>query len=167
MTEDMHAGLIESAKRAKIDPTLWQYVRDEIYLDDDASIAALNKELSGIRLPSSRRSGGLSPRPSVGDDPSPSQLDIDNEHVAEDEADDDEDDETPVTPGGLVAPNDAVVGLAVAVPFYHHIHGESHFRGKISAVRKSAYSVQFPEVGGAWSRPWTVKPNRLFHVASA
>ena len=166
MTEDMHAQLIEDAKRAKIDPTLWKYVRDEIYLDDDASIAALNNELSGIRAPSSRRSGALSPRSSAGDDAT-GQLDIDNDLVADDEADEDEDDETPVTPGSLVAKNDAVVGLTVAVPFYHHTHGETHFRGEISAVRKSTYSVRFPEVGGTWSRPWTVQPNRLFHVAGA
>ena len=51
--------------------------------------------------------------------------------------------------------------------FYHHTHGETHFRGEISAVRKSTYSVRFPEVGGTWSRPWTVQPNRLFHVAGA
>ena len=60
-----------------------------------------------------------------------------------------------------------MMGLAVAVPFYHHTHGETHFRGEISAVRKSTYSVRFPEVGGTWSRPWTVQPNRLFHVAGA
>ena len=31
----------------------------------------------------------------------------------------------------------------------------------------SLNSVRFPEVGGTWSRPWTVQPNRLFHVADA
>ena len=61
----------------------------------------------------------------------------------------------------------ATVGLEVAVPFLHERHGETHYRGVVSAIRAHSYLVKFPEVDGKWTRPWTVADDRLFSIAGA
>ena len=67
----------------------------------------------------------------------------------------------------LVPRSDATVGLEVAVPFLHERHGETHYRGVVSAIRAHSYLVKFPEVDGKWTRPWTVADDRLFSIAGA
>ena len=121
----------------------------------------LNKALSVVNLTApSGRSSGASAVATVG------ALDLDNEET-DDALDDDDDEETPVKPGPLIPRSDATVGLEVAVPFLHERHGETHYRGVVSAIRAHSYLVKFPEVDGKWTRPWTVADDRLFSIAGA
>ena len=161
---DEHARLITEAAKVDVTRTLTASLRGQCTLDADARIAALNAEISRLRLDhtDATRTPPLAPvtAPITAGVPH----DAHNNDGGGSDSDDAEDDgPAPVAAGERLATPEVAPGTPVAVPFLTD-KGEAHFAGVITKVTAKRARVRFPEVDGTVIYR-DVDHNRLFGVA--
>lgn len=163
---DEHARLITEAAKVDVTRTLTASLRGQCTLDADARIAALNAEISRLRL--DHTDATRSPRPAhitapiTAVTPAPRDNRADDADCCDSDSTDDDGPE-PVAAGERLAAPEVAPGATVAVPFLTN-KGETHFAGVITKVTAKRARVRFPEVDGTVIYR-DVDHNRLFRVA--
>ena len=163
---DEHARLITEAAKVDVTRTLTASLRGQCTLDADARIAALNAEISRLRL--DHTDATRTPHPTTAATPvanatPPSRAARDHDDDGSDSDGADSDGPAPVAAGERLAAPEIAPGAPVAVPFLTN-KGEAHFAGVITKVTAKRARVRFPEVDGTVIYR-DVDHNRLFRVA--